>query len=253
MRHREHRVGFGKSFDAFLSIVTKNGLGMLILVAMASTFTNDAVLSEPRFQPVRPERPTRPVLQGDELVLKQPRLKLRMGIPLVKKAAPDAKVLNFECRGERVFPFDFKGIELAYSQFFQAFKDGADMTVKAQQFNAQHLNNEWYNFEFKARCGEPGSPDDPAIYFVPKSKTQGEALGDATKLASLFRRKLQTIDKEKDVVALRVWSDGFEFFRELRAWLQTEGYLIQWTPVETPLFLLHPERYGAGGLVDIDT
>lgn len=254
MRRRAHPTGFGKSFDAFLSIVTKNGLGMLILIAMASTFTNETVLSEARFKPVRIAPPTRPLLQGDDRMLKLPRMKLAMGTPLIKRAQPGAKVVAFECRGERVFPSHFSEIlPLADNEFFPKVKTGDNMTALAQKFTAQRYDNEWYNFEFKAKCGEPPFPDDPAVYCVPKAKTQGEGLADAIKLNSLFRSKLPTITKEKDVVSLRVWPDSFLFFRELRDWLQAEGYLIQWIPVETPLFLLPLERYGQGGAVDIDT
>jgi hypothetical protein len=249
MRRRDNHVGFGKSFDSFLSIVTKNGLGMLILVAMASTITNDQVLSEPgRFKPSRAEQPTRPLLQGDELVLKEPLLKLTMGTPLLKKPPDGAPIAVFECQGDRVFHSDIAAVTQAYEDFFKGFSNGADMDKLAEKFNAQRLGNEWYAFEFKARCKE--LRDEPAIYCVPKSKKQGETLDEAKKPDSFFRYKLYTRDKTKPLVVLRVWPDSFAFLREFRAWLQTEGYGIRWEPVERPSFL-NPKYVGP--LDGIDT
>jgi hypothetical protein len=273
VRRRDNHVGYGKSFDSFLSIVTKNGLGMLILVAMASTFTNEQVLSEPRFK-----RPT-----GDTVDKKTPVVaqvpakapaKRTLGTPLVKKAPDNAKVVDFECLGSGVFPIDFKSIDRAYWDFWlelamaanldvRSVKDpsawdilqnrlGANIDKRAKQFNAKRLGDEWHTYEFKTRSGEPGFPDEPAMYCLAKSKTQGQSLDEAKKPGSLLRNKLDTIDKNQDVVILWVWSDSFAFFRDLRDWLQSEGYQIGWEPVDRPLYFPPPWQSG-GGSLHIDT
>jgi hypothetical protein len=250
MRRRDNHVGYGKSFDSFLSIVTKNGLGMLILVAMASTFTSEQVLSEPRFQR-QPETPVAKMAPAQEKQApKGPRPKLFLGTPLLKKAPAGAKFVEFECRAGRVFPADIAVISQAYDVFFREADNGADLDKLAQRLNAQKFANEWYTFEFKARCGEPNFPQEPAIYCMPRSKTQGESLDELKKPDSLFLKKLQAFDKDKVVVSLRVWPDSFEMFRDLRQWLHSEGHAIRWDPVDRPKLLLHPRWYG--GTLEID-
>jgi hypothetical protein len=250
MRRRQNQVGFGKSFDSFLSIVTKNGLGMLILIAMASTLTNDQVLSETaRFKEAKVERARQP----EAIVRKEPQLRLSVGTPLVKKLPAGRKFAFFECLGERVFPSDVTEVEKPANEFFGGIDQGANVDELAEKLNKRRVANQWYTFEFKARGVSPFFPNEPAILFHPKSKEQGETWDELQTPDSLFRRKLQNIDKTRDVVNLRVWTDSFVFFRSLRDWLQSEGYTIRWDPVNAPEYSLDPLKFKGSLSIEVDS
>jgi hypothetical protein len=223
MRHRRtSELSSEGSFDSFLGTVTKNGLGMLILVAMASTFSSQLTLGQAKF-------------------------KHNLGTPMVRTAPLGTKAVGFEIRADRVFPVDYEPIAQIDKDYFGAFDRGANMQETAQQFNAKGFAHAYYKLEFKAQSGEPDLPNEPAIYLHPKPGPLGETLDEAQKPDSVFRKRLQGIDKNTGVVFFRVWSDSFKTFRDLRGWLQQEGYpQIGWAPTEKSMFFLHP-RFGGGG------
>ena len=208
------------SFDAFLGTVTKNGLGMLVLVAMASTFSSQLTLGQDKF-------------------------KRSLGTPLIQLAPRDAKSVAFECRGARVVPLEFTALFAPYKAFFTAFDLGQNMEQLAQQYNAKKLGNDYFTFEFKAHSGEGDFPNEPAVLIRPRPSV-GETFAEADKPGSAFRKRLLTIDKNRDVVFLGVRPDSFELFRELREVLQKDGYQVGWLPDEKPILLPHPKRLGPG-------
>jgi hypothetical protein len=227
MRRRDNHVGFGKSFDSFLSIVTKNGLGMLILIAMASTFSNVQTLGMAKF-------------------------KRSLGTPIIKQSAPGAKGVYFECVNGRIIPVDFQVIMTAERDFFNAFEQGGNPDTLAAEYNAKGFKNDYYTFEFKARSGEPNLVNEPVILFHPrKDKAVGETLAELEKADSLFSKRLQGLDKAQNVVILFVRAESFPFFRDLRSYLQDKGYQISWQPIDKPLWLLRP-RLGGGGQIHVD-
>jgi hypothetical protein len=207
--------------------VTKNALGMLVLLAMASTVTSQLTLSKKEF-------------------------KRNLGTPLIRLAAPGAKAVEFECRRERVFPIEADdALKRADSDFFKTVGDGNSEQV-AQQYNARKLTNAYYTFEFKAKSGVQPFPNEPALLWRPRDGAVGETLGAAKKPGSVFRKRLEKIAKGQDVVYLRVWPDSFAFFRELRDWLQMEGHVIGWDPANRPLTWYHPRFYLPGGRIRHD-
>jgi hypothetical protein len=208
MRRRDNHVGMGKSFDSFLSIVTKNGLGMLILIAMATTFTSEQALSQPKF-------------------------KKSLGTPLIKTAPPELLQHTFECRGARIVPADGSTISKQVGEFFAAF--GARREELARQFNALGLGNDYYTFEFQSRSGEEPFPDQPAVVFRPRDQVLGDTLEDLKNPEGPFRKRLKSFDPNKDAIILFVRSDSFEFFRAIREVIQREGFRIGWHPVDRPL------------------
>jgi hypothetical protein len=184
-----------------------------------------------------------------EQVLSQAQFKRSLGTPMLKPAPAGAKAVGFECLGDRAFPVDLASVSKADSDFFAAWDRKENLEALALQFNNQVFLHDYYKFEFKARCLEPDIPNEPVILCHPKEKSMGEDLQSIQKPDSLFRKKLQTIEKGHGVVILRVWSDSFKFFRDLREWLQSEGYQIRWDPVDKPLALYNP-RYS--GKLEID-
>jgi hypothetical protein len=270
-RHHHSQIGFGKSFDSFLSIVTKNGLGMLILIAMASTFANVQVLGQARF-------------------------KRSLGTPMIKsikseQGSEQVKIASFECREGKVFPVETAVITQAYSEFFGAIGRGAKAAELAQSYNAMKFANDFYSFEFIAQYND-GTPDAillaqiqtipekrwqkmfqeltpremaffhdplgfkayyadlknaragfgkrPAIRSNHRPSLKSEDLAEALNPDSVFRKRLATVRKEIDVVQLYVWHDSFPFFRDLREWLDKEGYQMSWRPIDRPLVWLAP-------------
>jgi hypothetical protein len=209
------------SFDAFLGTVTKNGLGMLVLVAMASTFSSQLTLGQGKF-------------------------KRSLGTPIVQLAPPGTKVVGFECLRGRAFPMEFETFAQADKDFFNASNQGANMDQLAAQYNAQQIAHPYWKLEFKGQGGHPEFPNEPTILLHPKPGPLGETLEEAQKPESVFRKRLQTLDKKNAVVHLRVWADSFKEFRELRDWLQREGYEVGWFPAERPICLLHPVRFPGG-------
>jgi hypothetical protein len=213
------------AFESHLSTVTKLGLGMLILITMATTFSSSLTIAQPKF-------------------------KRHLGAPVIAAASEKADSRAFECRGERAVPFSLEGMEKDLVQYLSGPIRGDDMEKLAEEYNAKNLAHDYYRFEFQPKSGHPILPNEPGIVLHPKSDTQGETLAELKQPDSKFRKHLEKLDKEKDVVILRVWPDSFAFFRDLRDWLQSEGYQISWHPVATPLQLLHPRFYGGG--LDID-
>jgi hypothetical protein len=224
MRRRRSEDTSEAAFESHLSTVTKNGLGMLVLLAMTSTFSSSLTLGQPKFA-------------------------RNLGTPLIKLAPPDAKGAFFECRGGRAFPQDFDVVEPRYGEFVRAFRAKEDMNAFAEKFNNPPLTNNYYRFELLPRDADPDNPDDPAILCHPRKPSQGETLAEVQKPDSVFRKQLKGIDKKKDVVMLRVWPDSFLFFRDLRDWLQKEGYQVGWGPADKPISVNpHP---GDGGRLPI--
>jgi hypothetical protein len=220
MRRRDHHVGMGKSFDSFLSIVTKNGLGMLILIAMATTFTSEQALSQPKFKKL-------------------------LGTPLIKTAPTTLKPHAFECRGGRIVPAEADIITNQIGEFLTA--QGARRDQLAQQFNAANFGNDFHTFEFQARCGDDPVPDLPAVMFRPREAALGDTLEDVKNPEGHFRKRLKIFDKTKDAIILFVRPDSFEFFRAVREVIQQEGFPIGWHPVDRPLKI-----YPGGGGFTID-
>jgi len=208
MRRKDHQVGFGKSFDSFLSIVTKNGLGMLILIAMATTFTSEQALSQPKF-------------------------KKNLGTPLIKMAPPGLKAHLFECRGGRIVPVDTSGIIKQASDFFVAKEP--QLSELARQYNAANLGTEYFTFEFQAQSGDEQYPNLPGILLKPREPARGDTLDDVKNPERPFRQQLKGLDPGKDALILIVRPDSFEFFRAAREVIQHEGFKIGWHPWEKPL------------------
>jgi hypothetical protein len=209
------------AFESHLSTVTKLGLGMLILITMASTFSSSLTIAQPKFAH-------------------------NFRLPLMKLASPDAKGVSFECRNGRCFPVQLTELIPIYREFFDAYEMNQDMDRVAREFNNRNIQHEYFTLDFRAHCGEEEFPDEPAIRCLPKSDTQGETLEELVKEGSVFRKRLETINKEVDVVHLNVWPDSFQFFRDLREWLTKEGYQIGWFPQNRPIVLPRPERLGDG-------
>jgi hypothetical protein len=220
------------SFESHLSTVTKLGLGMLILITMASTFSSQLTLSQPKFQH-------------------------RIGTPMLKSAPPGATLKEFECVAERVFPIQFtQEMRAARREFFDGCDLGLEIEAHVRNMNAKSIPHDYYDFEFKARSGqdtlESFLAGQPSMVCKPKRKPIGETLAEAQRPDSLFRKHLEGIKKERDVVVLIVRPDSFEFFWKLRDWLHKEGYQINWDPDRFPVELFHFKYYGGGGGAVID-
>ena len=208
MRRRDHHVGLGKSFDSFLSIVTKNGLGMLILIAMATTFTSEQALSQPKF-------------------------KKSLGTPLIKTAPLNMKPHVFECSGGRIVPIDTNGILNQAKEFFSSLEPRR--SELARQFNDAKLGTDYYTFEFQPRSGDEQFPDFPGILLKPREPPGGDTLDDVKNADKPFRKQLKTLDPNRDALILIVRPDSFEFFRSIREVIQHEGFKIGWHPWDKPL------------------
>jgi hypothetical protein len=205
------------SFESHLSTVTKNGLGMLVVLAMASTFSGSLTLQEPKFR-------------------------RELGTPLMKWGGAEAKGVEFECYAGRVFPMNFDAFKEDGLAFLRAYP-GGDMNQLAKKYNTKGYAHDYYRIEFQARSGDPRTPDKPAIQCTPKPSV-GETLDQLQKADSIFRKQLKDFDKTKDVIVLRVWPDSFQAFRDLREILQKEGYQVGWFPEEKPIQLML--RFGGG-------
>jgi hypothetical protein len=242
MRRRSREI-FDKSFESFLGVVTKNGLGMLILVAMASTFTSEQTLSEAKFR-------TPPSQEKEKTPVAAPKVRKTLSTPLYRLAPAGAKSVFFECLGERLFPVDLRaaGFANADREFFDAYRKGKNMEQLAQQMNAQAIPHDYYRFEFRAKGGEAPFIQVPIIVCHPKQPGMGEPLDEALKEGSVFRQKIKEflpgVPKDLSVVYLRVWPDSFALFRELREHLEKEGYLTTWEPANKPLWLGPPGPAG---------
>jgi len=215
------------SFESYLSTVTKNGLGMLVVLAMASTFSSQLTLGEAKFR-------------------------RDLGSPIMQEAPEESEWVGFECRNGRFFPrTNLEVIIPDMRQFADPFRpaDEKELERLAREFNAKDYKHEFYTFEWKVRAGHPFLPDKPGVFCRPRRDDQGETLAEVQRPDSAFRQRLKPL-KGKVVVFVRVWSDSFEVFRQFRDWLRAEGHDISWQPADGPDVLLHPFYYGGSGSVD---
>jgi hypothetical protein len=209
------------TFDSFLSTVTKNGLGMLVLVAMASTFSSQLTLSQGRFQ-------------------------RNLGTPLVKKAPPGMTPVYYECADNRLRPVEWDSIRGEVSAFLDTFAPNREDL--ARQYNSRGLGNAYHTFEFKIRGGLRNAPDVPGVLMHPRAKDLGETLVQVKDANSAFRKRLKALDPGRHAVILFVRGDSFEFFRGVREILQQEGFRHGWHPLDEPLIV----TAGGGGGLDTD-
>jgi len=221
MRRRHGDEIFGKSFDSFLGVVTKNGLGMLILVAMASTFTSEQTLSQAKFR-------------------------RDLGTPLVRQAPPGRKAVYFECRGNRVLPIDLAFVRADIDRIF-----GKNLFPNAQimeELNAQNRMNDYHRIEFHP------DRDFVKVLFKPKEGKLGFSLAEfkGKEKQSEFDAYLGRLNSQEQVVYFLVRPDSFEVFRQARDLARSKGFLVGWGPLAASKEVDFVFGFGLGGNLHID-
>lgn len=221
MRRKHSQEIFGKSFDSFLGVVTKNGLGMLILVAMASTFTSEQTLSQSKF-------------------------KKQLGTPLVQPSPPGRKVVDFECAGNRVLPFELDLLEPDINTAFGIGGFGGLTPEKIQHLNANHKKSEYHAITFE--------PFFAGVKVIarPKGNDVGFTLADVKAAASLYGTHIDKLDPAKRYLYFHVRADSFEVFREARELARAKGYAVGWEPLAAEKELSVIYSAGPGGQPGID-
>jgi hypothetical protein len=220
MRRKDSHVGFGKSFDSFLSIVTKNGLGMLILVAMASTFTSEQTLSGAKSK-----------------------FKRNLGTPILKPAPFGLKPVYFECQGNRVLPIDLDFLRGDVDYIFGLGKIPDQQRM--QERNAQKRANDYHMFDFHPDV------DRLKVVFRPKDKA-GFHLDEFKKADPAFGKYLGRWNAADKYLFFLVRSDSFQVFREVRDFAKAKGFQIGWDPMAADKELYFVFGFGLGGLPHVD-
>jgi hypothetical protein len=217
MRRKHSQEIFGKSFDSFLGVVTKNGLGMLILVAMASTFTSEQTLSQTKF-------------------------KKDLGTPLVQPSPPGRKVVDYECVGNRVLPFEIDSVEADINAIFGL----GDVVLprKVQELCARQKSTEHHIFHF--------APIFNGVKLIarPHDKDVGFTLAGIKTPA--FANHLEKLDPAKRYLYFHVRPDSFEVFREARDLARAKGFQVGWEPLSAEKELSVIFAVGPGAQPNID-
>jgi hypothetical protein len=213
-RKRYSDISSEGSFDSFLSTVTKNGLGMLVLLAMASTVSSQLTLAQPKF-------------------------KRSLGTPLVKPAPAGLSPVYLDCTKNRVLPIDMDFLKADVDRYFRAF--GAERDRVARELNAAKRGNAYHEFEF--------IPSGPQLRVLRKAKgpDAGHGLDDfkanAPAVEALFRRW----NPRQQYLYFLVVGDSFEVFREVRQYAQARGFAIGWEPRTSAETLYTTYAFGPGG------
>jgi hypothetical protein len=199
MRRKHQGEIFGKSFDSFLGVVTKNGLGMLILVAMASTFTSEQTLSQGKFR-------------------------RDLGTPMVRWAPPDRTPIFFECRGNRVLPID---IEFVRADVGRIFGVGFPSPQIADELNGQKKTNEYHRIEYHPEGNRV------KVLYKPRDGKVGFSLAEFKdkERQSDFNAYLDRWKGKDHVAWFMVRPDSFEVFRQARDLARDKGFLFYWEPL----------------------
>lgn len=222
MRRRHRGEIFGKSFDSFLGVVTKNGLGMLILVAMASTFTSEQTLTQGKFR-------------------------RDLGTPMVRFAPPGRKPIDFECRDNRVLPIDVSVVEPDLNRVFGKFDLLPNVRI-IDELNAQGKSSDYHRIEYRA------DGNRVKVLFKPRPEKVGFSLAEfkGKERQSGLATYLGRWKGEDHVAIFLVRGDSFEVFRQARDLARDKGFLFYWEPYSADKETAISFGFGGGGALPID-
>ena len=204
------------SFDSFLSTVTKNGLGMLVLVAMASTFSSQLTLGQAKF-------------------------KQDLGTPLLKPAPVGLRPEYFECRGNRVFPVELSFLQPDVDRFFKFALSPEQKQQVVQELNALKRTNDFHRFVFE--------PDFNRlkVHLRAREGPGGFSLEDLKAPDSAFGKYLTRLSAHERYLFFDVRADSFPAFREARAFAKAKGFQIGWEPMPADREFSFTYGVGPGG------
>jgi hypothetical protein len=209
------------SFDSFLSTVTKNGLGMLVLVAMASTFSSQLTLGQAKFR-------------------------RSLGTPIIKPAPLGLKPEFLECRGNRILPVELSFVQQDVNRYFNAGLAPGGKEQVVQDFNALHKSNDYHLYAFESFL------NNLKVHFRPRAAASGFSHDDIKAGDSAYGKYVSRWNVNERYLYFFVRPDSFPAFREAREIARARGYQVGWEPLPADKDLTFFYGFGPGSLPTVD-
>jgi hypothetical protein len=157
----------------------------------------------------------------------------------------DTSPIYFECRNQTAFFPDIEGLRKESNDIWKRIRVD-NWFRKVEILKTFNISNQFYTYVPEKARNKRGNwtiEDN----FEPIPDARGETSFQIKRQDSLFRRKLATLDPNKQHLYFIVRNDSFEIFHVARAITLESGFRVGWNPLESNNTLVFTS---SGGGVD---